>query len=192
LPESKTGKKVKNFNLTFFSLGSAKKNLYFLLGQKLLDFVGGAEPMKCVLTVTGFESLCNVNVSRQRLSGDDSEFGETEESEALPETFRDHLTVIDGEESKKKENNNEHRMQQKEKGKGMQKGQQVKPWRSQANIGGKRVTNDGIIEFEGGETFGPFSKSRGCSTDQQGFKHHTPRRVLENCTIKKNVFLKVK
>jgi hypothetical protein len=88
------------------------------------------------------------------------------------------LIVIDEEERKKKENNNEQRKRPKENGKGMQKG------RNQpclVNIGGERVEKNGIITFEGGETFGPYSKQE--AEDNTG---------IPKVTIKNNIFKKIK
>jgi group I intron endonuclease len=81
------------------ALGSAK-NLYFLhIFWKLLDFVGGAEPIRMELTFTASNNKrswpgSGVSVDkRQRLSGDDSEILELEESEAL-------IEQVDGDDTK--------------------------------------------------------------------------------------------
>jgi hypothetical protein len=95
---------------------------------------------------------------RQRLSDDDSEIIESEESEALPETFGGETKESDSDrrgreqeerEQKKIEEAAERERQRRVDG----AASRTKP--CLANIGGIRVENNGIITFEGGTDF-PF------------------------------------
>jgi hypothetical protein len=142
------------------ALGSAK-NLYFLhIFWKLLDFVGGAEPIRMELTFTASNNKrswpgSGVSVDkRQRLSGDDSEILELEESEALIDIFDDNteeakeklIGVLDQVHAERKLRN--------------------KPFTILANIGGERVEMpDGTFTFKGGFNLDPFSSTAMASTD---------------------------
>jgi hypothetical protein len=98
---------------------------------------------------------------RQRFSGYASEIIESEESEALPEISAGETKESDGDrrgrEKKEREQKNiEDAAERKRQ-------RYIKMARSKtkqciANIDGKRVEKNGIIEFEGGTDFGPFSR----------------------------------
>ena len=96
---------------------------------------------------------------RQRLSDDDSEIIESEESEASPENYAGETKETDsdrrGREKKERERKKrEEAAERQRQGHASMAKSQTKP--CIANIGGKRVEKNGIIEFEGGETFDPF------------------------------------
>ena len=99
--------------------------------------------------------------SSRTVTDNDSEIIESEESESSPETFGGETKESDsdrrGREKKEREQQRaEESAERKRQGNAKKAASKSIP--CYANIGGKRVTNDGIIEFEGGETFGPFSK----------------------------------
>ena len=100
---------------------------------------------------------------RQRFSGYASEIIESEESEALPEISAGETKESDsdrrGREKKEREQKKtEDAAERKRQGDAKRAANQTKL--ITANIGGKRVTKNGIITFEGGETFGPFSSKQ--------------------------------
>jgi hypothetical protein len=98
---------------------------------------------------------------RQRLSGDASEIIESEESESSPEISAGETKESDSdrrgrEKEERKRKKTEDAAERKRQGHANKAARNSKP--CLANIGGKRVEKNGIIEFEGGETFGPFSR----------------------------------
>ena len=98
--------------------------------------------------------------SSRTVSDDDSEIIESEESEALPETFGGETKEFDSDRRGREQK--ERKRQQAEDAAERERQRNAKRAKSQsisclANIGGERVEKNGIIEFEGGETFGPFS-----------------------------------
>ena len=96
---------------------------------------------------------------RQKTSGDTSDSFDSTISEALPEIFAGETKESD---SDRRGRQKEERKRQRAEDAAERKRQQyIKSAASQskpcfANIGGKRVNNNGIIEFEGGKTFGPY------------------------------------
>ena len=100
---------------------------------------------------------------RQRLSGYASEIIESEESEALIETFGGETKESDSdrrgrEQEERKQKKTEEAAERQRQGHANMAKSQTKP--CIANIGGKRVEKNGIITFEGGETFGPYSSKQ--------------------------------
>ena len=98
---------------------------------------------------------------RQRLSGYASEIIESEESESSPEISAGENKESDSdrrgrEKEERKRKKTEDAAERKRQGHANKAASNSKP--CLANIGGKRVEKNGIIEFEGGETFGPFSR----------------------------------
>ena len=98
---------------------------------------------------------------RQRLSGYASEIIESEESEALPENYAGEIKESDSdrrrrEQEERKQKKREEAAERKRQGHANQAKSQTKP--CFANIGGKRVEKNGIITFEGGETFEKWTK----------------------------------
>jgi len=98
---------------------------------------------------------------RQRLSGYASEIIESEESEASPENYAGETKESDSdrrgrEQEERKQKKTEEAAERKRQGHANQAKSQTKP--CFANIGGKRVEKNGIMTFEGGKTFGPFSR----------------------------------
>ncbi len=98
---------------------------------------------------------------RQRLSGYASEIIESEESEALPEISAGETKETDcdrrGREKKEREQKKIEEAAERER-QAYAKSAANKTKLCIANIGGKRVEKNGIIEFEGGTDFGPFSR----------------------------------
>jgi uncharacterized C2H2 Zn-finger protein len=93
---------------------------------------------------------------RQRLSGHDSGFFESEESEALPENYAGETKESDsdrrGRQKKEREQKKiEEAAERKRQGDAKFSASTTKP--CFANIGGKRVKKNGIMTFEGGTDF---------------------------------------
>ena len=100
---------------------------------------------------------------RQRLSDDASEIIESEESEASPENYAGETKESDSdrrgrEQEERKQKKTEEAAERKRQGHANQAKSNTKL--CIANIGGKRVEKNGIITFEGGETFGPYSSKQ--------------------------------
>ena len=100
---------------------------------------------------------------RQRLPGDDSEIIESEESEALPENYAGDTKESDsdrrGREKKERERQRAEKAAERERQRRVERAA-TNTKTCLANIGGKRVEKNGIIEFEGGKTFGQFSSKQ--------------------------------
>ena len=121
---------------------------------------------------------------RQKTSSDTSEIGESK-SEALPETFGGETKESDSdrrgrEKKERKRKKTEDAAERKRQGNAKLSASQSKP--CIANIGGIRVEKNGIITFEGGTDFGPYS-SRPIAEDATG--------ILIS-TIGNNIFKKIK
>ena len=100
---------------------------------------------------------------RQRLSGYASEIIESEESEASPENYAGETKESDSdrrgrEQKERKQKKTEEAAERKRQGHANKAASNTKL--CIANIGGKRVEKNGIITFEGGETFGPYSSKQ--------------------------------
>jgi hypothetical protein len=97
---------------------------------------------------------------RQRFSGYASEIIESEESEALPEISAGETKETDcdrrGREKKEREQKKIEEAAERER-QAYAKSAANKTKLCIANIGGKRVEKNGIMTFEGGTDFGPFS-----------------------------------
>ena len=99
--------------------------------------------------------------SSRTVTDNDSEIIESEESEALPETFGGETKESDSdrrgrEQEERKQKKTEEAAERKRQGNAKKSASTTKP--CVANIGGKRVKKNGIMTFEGGQTFGPFSR----------------------------------
>jgi hypothetical protein len=99
--------------------------------------------------------------SSRTVSDDDSEIIESEESEALPETFGGETKESDSDrrgrekEERKRQQTEEAAERERQRGANIAASQSIP---CLANIGGIRVEKNGIIEFEGGETFEKWTK----------------------------------
>ena len=116
---------------------------------------------------------------RQRLSGYTSEIIESEESEALPETFGGETKESDsdrrGREKKEREQKKIEEAAERERQR-VATSAANKTKLCIANIGGKRVEKNGIMTFEGGTDFGPFS-SRSRAEEATGI---SKRAIVNN------------
>ena len=116
---------------------------------------------------------------RQRLSGYASEIIESEESEASPENYAGETKESDSDRRRREQ---EERKQKKtedaaeRKRQGILKTAKSKTKLCIANIGGKRVEKNGIIEFEGGTDFNFQSRSRAEEATD-----------ISKCAIKNNI-----
>ena len=100
---------------------------------------------------------------RQRLSGYTSEIIESEEPDTSPEISAGETKESDSdrrgrEQEERKQKKTEEAAERQRQGHANMAKSQTKP--CIANIGGKRVEKNGIITFEGGETFGPYSSKQ--------------------------------
>ena len=98
---------------------------------------------------------------RQRLSGYTSEIIESEEPDTSPEISAGETKESDSdrrgrEQEERKQKKTEEAAERQRQGHANMAKSQTKP--CFANIGGKRVKKNGIMTFEGGKTFGPFSR----------------------------------
>jgi len=99
--------------------------------------------------------------SSRTVTDDDSEIIESEESEALPETFGGETKESDSD--RRGRQKKERKRQRAEEAAERQRQRDAKGAASKlkeciANIGGIRVEKNGIIEFEGGKTFEKWTK----------------------------------
>jgi len=122
--------------------------------------------------------------SSRTVSDDDSEIIESEESEALPETFGGETKESDSD--RRGREKEERKRQQTEEAAERKRQANAKRAASQsipclANIGGIRVEKNGIIEFEGGKTFEKWTKQE--AEDATG---------ILKITIKANIHRKAK
>jgi hypothetical protein len=119
---------------------------------------------------------------RQRLSGYDSGFFESEESEPSPEISAGEIKETDsdrrGREKKEREQKKLEEAAERKR-QGLLKFSESKTKLCIANIGGKRVEKNGIIEFEGGKDF--HFQSRSKAEEATG---------ISNCAITSNIFNK--
>jgi len=118
-----------------------------------------SEESEALIETFGGETKESDSDRRQRLSGYDSGSSESEESEPSPEFSAGETKETDsdrrGREKKERERQRaEGIAERKRQGNAKRAAKKSKP--CIANIGGKRVTKNGIIEFEGGKTFGPY------------------------------------
>jgi hypothetical protein len=101
---------------------------------------------------------------RQRLSGYDSGFFESEESEPSPEISAGETKETDSDRRRREQEERKQKKTEEAAERNRQRYAKIAKSKTKlciANIGGKRVEKNGIIEFEGGETFGPYlSRSR--------------------------------
>ena len=120
--------------------------------------------------------------SSRTVTDDDSEIIESEESEALPENSGGETKESDsdrrGREKKERERKKiEDAAERKRQGNAKKSASRYKP--CFANIGGIRVEKNGIMTFEGGETFGPYL-SRPAAEDATGILNKTINYNINN------------
>ena len=119
---------------------------------------------------------------RQRLSSDASEIIESEEPEALPENYGGETKESDSDRRGREKKEREQKKREEAAERKRQRLAKTAAGKSKsclANIGGKRVEKNGIITFEGGETFGPYSKQE--AEDNTGI----PKGTIKNNITKK-------
>jgi hypothetical protein len=98
--------------------------------------------------------------SSRTVTDDDSEIIESEESEALPENYAGETKESDGDRRGREKKERERKKiedKAERKRQAYAKSAANKTKLCIANIGGKRVKKNGIMTFEGGTDFGPFS-----------------------------------
>ena len=118
--------------------------------------------------------------SSRTVTDDDSEIIESEESEALPENYAGETKETDSDRRGREKKERETRQAEDAAARERQRVAKMAKSHSKtclANIGGKRVEKNGIIEFEGGTDFGPFS-SRSKAEEATG---------ISKCAIDNNI-----
>jgi hypothetical protein len=119
---------------------------------------------------------------RQRFSGYASEIIESEEPEPSPEFFAGETKESDSDKRGREKEEREQKKREEAAERERQRALKFSASKSKpciANIGGKRVKKNGIITFEGGETFGEWTKQE--AVDATGI---SKRAIISNIHCK--------
>jgi hypothetical protein len=149
------------------------ENIRFCIGTLITN-----EMCKRPLPDPGASVKKRPKTSSRTVTDDDSEIIESEESEALPENYAGETKESDGDrrgiEKKEREQKKIEEAAERERQR-VATSAANKTKLCIANIGGKRVEKNGIMAFEGGTDFGPFS-SRSKAEEATGIS----KRAIDN------------